>query len=159
MDQVKSLLPQVGRVEQLGGDSDTTCWRAFDRNDNLIAYAFTAIVPEAATDEIDMEDMDRYQIVGMLDPSDYKVIALDIALDPSGPDKPWEIKITEREFEQQYLGLTAEEIWLSPDGKIDAITDATLSSTWVTQAIRQKVLEIIDRATAVQRGSGAPERV
>jgi uncharacterized protein with FMN-binding domain len=35
---------------------------------------------------------------------------------------------------------------LSPDGKIDAITDATLSSTWITDGIRQKVQEIIEKA-------------
>ena len=33
-----------------------------------------------------------------------------------------------------------------PDGKIDAVTEATLSSTWIADGIRGKVEEIIKTA-------------
>jgi hypothetical protein len=56
--------------------------------------------------------------------------------------------VTEPGFEKQFIGLTVEEVNLSPDGKIDAITDATLSSTWITDGIRQKVQEIVEKAKA-----------
>ena len=56
------------------------------------------------------------------------------------------MEITEPDIEKQYIGLAVEEIDLSPDGKIDAITDATLSSTWITDAIREKVSDIIGRS-------------
>jgi len=46
------------------------------------------------------------------------------------------------------MGLPVEEIDLSPDGKIDAITDSTLSSTWVTDAIRERVREIMKKTKA-----------
>jgi hypothetical protein len=54
--------------------------------------------------------------------------------------------VTEPGFENRFIGLTVEEVNLSPDGKIDAITDATLSSTWITDGIRGKVEEIIKKA-------------
>jgi len=60
--------------------------------------------------------------------------------------EPWTMEVTEPGFENRFIGLTVEEVNLSPDGKIDAITDATLSSTWITDGIRQKVQEIIERA-------------
>jgi hypothetical protein len=62
--------------------------------------------------------------------------------------EPWTIDVTEPGFEKQFIGLMVEEVNLSPDGKIDAITDATLSSTWITDGIRQKVQEIIEKAKA-----------
>ena len=68
---------------------------------------------------------------------------IDISLHPDGPEDPWTTEIAEPEFEGQYIGLTVEEIDLSPDGKIDAVTDATLSSTWLTDVIREKVVEYI----------------
>jgi hypothetical protein len=93
-----------------------------------------------------MQEMDKYQVFGIVDPKEYKIIALDITIHPAGPEEPWATEITEPEFEKQYIGLTVEEIDLSPDGKIDAITDSTLSSTWVTNAIREKVQGIIKKA-------------
>ena len=93
----------------------------------------------------DMEEMDKYQVVGIVDTKEYRIINLDISLHPEGPEEPWTTEITEPEFEKQYIGLTLEEIDLSPDGKIDAITDATLSSTWITDAIQEKVSELLKR--------------
>ena len=120
-------------------------WEAYDESGSLIGYAFAAAVPEVVPDIPDMEEMDKYQVVGIVDAKEYKIINIDISLDPEGPKEPWTLEITEPEFESQYIGLTVKEIDLVPDGKIDAITDATLSSTWITDAIREKVTGIIKR--------------
>jgi len=146
MERFKRLLPEIARMTPLAGDEAMNVWEAYDESDSIIAYAFTAIVPEVVPDIPDMEEMDKYQVDGVVDPNDYKMINIDISLHPEGPEEPWTMEITEREFEKQYIGLVVEEIDLAPDGKIDAITDATLSSTWITDAIREKVSKIIDRS-------------
>lgn len=145
MDRFKTLIPQLGRIEPLGGEGQTNCWEAYDKAGGLIGYAFAAVAPEAAADAAELEDMDRYAIVGLVSSGDYKVIALDVSLAPGSSDNPWDPRITGPEFENQYVGLTAEEIRLSPEGRIDAISDATLSSRWVTEAVHQRVKDIIER--------------
>ncbi len=54
-------------------------------------------------------------------------------------------KITESSFTDQFKGLSASDIALSSEGgKIDAITGATISSRAVVDAIREKMVEVID---------------
>jgi hypothetical protein len=148
MERFARLSPDIARIEPVASEGETICWEAYDKSGALIGYAFAGDVPEAAADLEETEEMDKYQVVGLVDPKEYKIIALDISIHPQGPEEPWAESITEPEFERQYIGLTVEEIDLSPDGKIDAITDATLSVTWVTDAIREKIEEIIKRTTA-----------
>ena len=148
MEAFTQLLPEIAQMKPVASDGETIYWEAYDKSGSLIAYAFAAVVPEAAADVEEMEEMDKYQVLGLVDPKEYKIIALDISLHPLGPEEPWTTEITEPEFEGQYIGLTVEEIDLSPDGKIDAITDATLSVTWVTDAVRERISEIIKRTTA-----------
>lgn len=133
-------------MKPLAGAETMNVWEAYDESDSLLGYAFTAIVPEVVPDIPDMEEMDKYQVDGILDPNEYKMINIDISLHPEGPEEPWTMEITEPEFERQFIGLTVEDIDLTPDGKIDAITDATLSSTWITDAIREKVSDIIGKS-------------
>jgi hypothetical protein len=148
MERFTRLLPEIAQMNPVASDGETICWEAYDKSGLLIGYAFAADVPEAVADVEEMQEMDKYQVLGIVDPKEYKIIALDISIHPEGPEEPWATEITEPEFEKQYIGLTVEEIDLSPDGKIDAITDSTLSSTWVTNAIREKVQEIIKKAKA-----------
>jgi len=55
-------------------------------------------------------------------------------------------KITEEAFTAQFIGLGTDEIVLSKDnGKIDAITGATISSRAVTEAIQEKMIETVER--------------
>ena len=55
-------------------------------------------------------------------------------------------RITEEVFAGQFTGLETGDIALSRDGgKIDAITGATISSRAVTEAIQEKMIEIIER--------------
>ena len=146
MERFKRLLPEIARIKPFAGDEGMDFWEAYDESGSLIGYTFAAAVPEVVPDIPDMEEMDKYQVVGIMDAKEYKILNIDISLDPEGPDEPWTMEITEPEFERQYIGLTVEEIDLAPDGKIDAITDATLSSTWITDAIREKVTGLIKRA-------------
>ena len=143
VDTFKRLLPEVVRIEPLAGSEGLDFWKAYDAAGGLLGYAFTANVPETIPDIPGMDEMDRYLVAGIVDSKDYTIINVQIELDPEGPADPWTMEICEPVFLEQYVGLTVEEIDLSPDGKIDAITDATLSSTWVTSAVRDKVSDIL----------------
>jgi hypothetical protein len=145
MEDFKRLLPQIEQIKQLTGDGEIDCWEVYDGAGNLIGYAFSKEIPEAVADIPGVEDMDRYRVFGILDPKEYKIINLDIAIHPEMTKEPWTMDVTEPGFEKQFIGLSVEEVNLSPDGKIDAITDATLSSTWITDGIRGKVQEIIEK--------------
>jgi hypothetical protein len=146
MEDFKRLLPQIAQMRQLAGDGEIVCWEAYDESGQLIGYAFAKEIPEAVADIPGAEDMDKYQVFGIIDPKEYKIINLDIAIHPEMVKEPWTMEVTEPGFEKQFIGLMVEEVNLSPDGKIDAITDATLSSTWITDGIRGKVEEIIKKA-------------
>jgi hypothetical protein len=148
MERFKKVLPGIAKIEPMDGDGEAICWKAYDEAGALLGYAFVMDIPESLPDIPGMEEMDKYIVTGVIDPAEYKITALDISLHPEGPPEPWDIRITESEFEGQYIGLTIEEIDLSPDGKIDAITDASLSSTWITDALRERVREIVSKAQA-----------
>jgi hypothetical protein len=145
MEDFKRLLPQIAQLKQLADNGEIVCWEAFDGSGELLGYAFTKEIPEAVANIPGAEDMDRYRVFGILDPKEYKIINLDIAIHPEMTKEPWTMDVTEPGFEKQFIGLRVEEVNLSPDGKIDAITDATLSSTWITDGIRDKVQEIIGK--------------
>ncbi|MEW6663625.1 MAG: FMN-binding protein [Thermodesulfobacteriota bacterium] len=147
MEKFKRLLPEVERMEPLAGGEGPDFWKAYDASGTLLGYAFAAKVPETIPDIPGMDEMDRYIVAGMVDPKEHKIINVEISLDPEGPAEPWTKEITGPAFQKQYVGLTMNEIDLSPDGKIDAITDATMSSTWITNAIRDKVSEVLKRVT------------
>src|SRR4030042_2559411 len=148
MEDLKRLLPQIAEMKQLVSDGEIICWEAYDGSGKLIGYAFAKDIPEAVADIPGVEDMDRYQVFGIIDPKEHKIINLDIAIHPEMTKEPWTMEVTEPGFENRFIGLAVEEVNLSPDGKIDAITAATLSSTWITDGIRQKVQEIIEKAKA-----------
>lgn len=145
MERLKRLLPGIAGIRPLGGEEGLDFWEAYDGSGKLIGYAFAAKVPEVVPDIPDMDEMDVYQVYGVVDPAEHKILNIEISLHPDGPEEPWTMEITEPEFTNQYIGLTVEEIDLSPDGKIDSVTDATLSSTWITDAIRDKVSKILKR--------------
>ena len=148
IEDFRRLLPQIAELKQLVSDGEIVCWEAYDGSGKLIGFAFVKDIPEAVADIPGAEDMDRYQVFGIVDPREYKMINLDIAIHPEMTKEPWTMDVAEPAFEKQFMGLMVEEVNLSPDGKIDAITDATLSSTWITDGIRQKVQEIIEKAKA-----------
>ncbi len=143
MEIFKQLLPQIAQIKPLTSNAEIVCWEAYDEAGTLLEYAFAKDVPELGADFPGIEDMDKYQVAGIVDTKEYKIINIDISLHPEGPEEPWTTEITEPKFKKQYVGLTVKEIELAPDGKIDAISEATLSSNWITTAIRDKLEEII----------------
>jgi len=57
------------------------------------------------------------------------------------------MKVTEEWFEQQFSGLTLDDLWLKVDdenGKVDGITAATISSRATTEAVREGLIEFKD---------------
>ncbi len=151
MEEFKRLLPQITRIEQLAGDGGILCWKAYEESGRLIGYAFVKDIPETVPDIPGADEMDRYRVFGIIDPVEYKIVNLDIVLHPEMTRDPWSIEVIEPDFERKFIGLSVREIGLSPDGKIDAVSEATLSSTWITDAIREKVEEIV-RKTKTKTG-------
>jgi hypothetical protein len=143
LENFLKLIPEIAQLKPLVKDKDIGCWKAYDKAGKLLGYAFSVDAPEMVAGIGDDQEMDKYRIFGVVDPEEYKIIALDITLHPEGPKEPWALEVTEPRFEKQYLGLTLKEIELSPDGKIDAISESTMSSNFVTGAIRQRVENII----------------
>ncbi len=148
IEDFRRLWPQIAGLKQLVSDGELLCWEAYDGSGKLIGFAFAKDIPEAVAEIPGADDMDKYRVFGIVDPEEYRMINLDIAIHPEMTKEPWSMEVTEPGFEKQFIGLTVEEVNLSPDGKIDAITDATLSSTWITDGIRQKVQEIVEKAKA-----------
>ncbi len=132
-------------MRELSSGGEIVCWEALDSDGRLIGYAFAKDIPEAVAEIPGADEMDRYQVFGIIDPQEFKIVNLEVTMHPEMAKEPWTTEITEPDFGRQFLGLTGEQINLSPDGKIDAITDATLSSTWITTGIRDKVEEIVKR--------------
>ncbi len=146
MEDFKRLLPEIAELKELADDGEIVCLEAYNGSGKLIGFAFAKDIPEAVADIPGADDMDKYRVFGIVDPKEYKIINLDITIHPEMTKDPWTMDVAEPGFEKQFIGLKVEEVNLSPDGKIDSITDATLSSTWITDGIRQKVQEIIEKA-------------
>lgn len=145
MEIFKTLYPKITSMKEIIDQNELVCWEAFDDKGELIGYAFSKDVPEAIESIPGMEEMDRYRVYGIVDPVDFKIINIDITLHPDMAKEPWSEELIGEGFEKRFIGLKCEEIHLKPDGKIDAITDATLSSTWLTDGIRGKIEEIIKK--------------
>lgn len=139
----KSLLPKIFKIKEIVNKDEVICWETYDENGELLGYAFVKDIPETIEGIPGMEEMDRYRVYGIIDPLDYKVINIDIAIHPEMAKEPWSEELIGENFEKRFIGIQCEEINLAPDGKIDAITEATISSKWLTDGIRNKVEEII----------------
>ena len=94
-DRFTQLLPEVAQTKPVVDDDETIYLEAYDKSGSLIGYAFEAVVPEAAADIVEMTDMDKYQIQCIVDPKEYKIIALDISIHPDSPEEVWAEAIAE----------------------------------------------------------------
>jgi len=127
------IIPNAASFKPVVKDGETIYYEAYDEGGALIGYAF---VTEATA------PTDKLEIVGFVD-LDYKVVAVDIEALSS---KLWKKEICEKEFEQQFSGLSVGELALTKDGgKVDGVTGATMSSRAVTEAIKAKVQEIMQK--------------
>ena len=130
--KVKRLLPDAADFKPVGKDGIVIYYEAFDKVGMVIGYAFVtrAYAPT-----------DRLEIVGVVN-LDYEVLAIDVEPLPRYPELH-DATITQPAFEDEFAGLSAKDLNLSPKGKIDAITGATVSSDAVTEAVRDKLQEIM----------------
>lgn len=132
---VGKCLPQAYVFTPVLKDGQVLYYEIYDQKNKLIAYGFKAIVepPKTLTDHL--------IITGLVD-LDYRIIAVNISSKEGS--ELWNKKIVEPDFEKEFQGLTFEDLKLSSEGgKVDAITGATVSSSAVVEAIKEKIYEII----------------
>jgi len=149
LERFQQILPEIARIKRVAEDGETAYWEAYDESGALVGFAFYLEVPESQPDLPEVEEFDKYEVLGIVNP-EFKIVSLDIAPHPEGPKDMWAGAVIESKFKEQFLGLSAEEVKLSPEGKIDAVAEGTISSTLVTNAIRGKIDEISEGA------AGAP---
>jgi len=138
-DKFKQMLAEIDRIKRVADrESGESYWEVYDNAGTLLGYAFYLEVPETPPATEDAAEFDKYEVWGITG-LDLKVSALEITPHPAGPEKLWAEGIVEPEFAKQFVGLGCEEIRLSPEWKIDAITDGTISSKLVTEAIRKQI--------------------
>ena len=145
LERFQQILPEIARIKRVAEDGETVYWEAYDESGALIGFAFYLEVPESQPDLPDIEEFDKYEVLGIVN-LDCKIVTLDIAPHPDGPKDMWAGAVVESKFKEQFLELSAEEVKLSPEGKIDAVAEGTISSTLVTNAIRGKLDEISEGA-------------
>lgn len=131
-ERFKKLFPEAFDFSPVMKEGEIVYYEIYDAQGMLIGYGFheRAYAPT-----------DRLVLTGIVD-LNYRIKAIDI--DKMKPDiHLHNEKIIEPEFENQFIGLTIEEIKISPEGRIDAISGATISSESVVDAIRNSIKNII----------------
>lgn len=132
------LFPRAASFNPVMEGEKLLYYEVYDSRNVLVGYAFMIKV---------LTCPDMLKVYGVVD-LNYKVIAIDV--EPSEEDIPhnyvswWSRQVSSNEFEEQFDGLTLEELYIDRDGgKVHAISGATLSSKAVTEAIRRKISAII----------------
>lgn len=126
------LLPEAAEFKSVVRDERVIYYEAYDKAGSLIGYTFITKAYGPS---------DGMEIVGIVN-LDYRVEVIDVEPLPERPHL-YNPLIGEADFEDQFIGLSVDELFLSPEGKIDAITGATISSKAVTDAIKEKIEEIL----------------
>lgn len=124
------VMPDVAEFTPVGGEEQPIYYEAYDDAGNLVGYAFF-VEKEGCQGPI--------LLAGAID-LDYNVIAIKVVRHSETPGLGARIK--ETAFQSQLIGLSTGDLYLSPEGKVDAITGATISSTAVVDAMRNKIEEI-----------------
>jgi len=115
-------------------------WGLF-ADEEKIGYGFILKAPDQAFGVPETEEFDMYTVTGILD-LDFKLRTLDITLHEDYKGDLWAVGIDEAPYKEQYIGLETAKMKLSPDGDIDAISGSTISSKTVTDAIRERIIEM-----------------
>lgn len=128
-DKFKELFPIAYDFISVMKDGKIMYYEIYDAEGMLVGYGFHERV---------YAPTDRLTVTGIID-LDYRIKVIDV--EKLKPDiHVLNEKILKPDFENQFIGLTIEEMNLSPEGKIDAVSGATISSTLIVETIR-KVLE------------------
>jgi len=130
-EKFKRLLPDAVDFKPVGKDGKVIYYEGYNNKGILIGYAFGARA---------YAETDKLEIVGIVD-LDYRVVAIDV--EPLPGTGLVRLGIAQPAFDHEFVGLSVKELHLSPDGKVDAVTGATMSSAAVTDAIREKIEEIM----------------
>lgn len=110
-------------------------YEVYDARNVLIGYAFVIKV---------LTCPDMLKVYGVVD-LNYNVVGIDVmpSEEVSYPTW-WSRQVSDVEFEEQFHGLSVEELHIDRDGgKVHAVSGATLSSRSVTEAIGKKILAIV----------------
>lgn len=132
------LVPEASSFKPvIGAENIPIYFEIYDSAGKLIGFAFYIEEVKSISD--------KYKIWGALD-LDYKILSIKIEAKAIMPgEEPWFKKDDLSRFMDEFRGLSVDEIKLSEeDGKVDAITGATLSSRLITDTIRSKVKEVIE---------------
>jgi electron transport complex protein RnfG len=132
---LETILPQIMPEATnfrpvIGGSGEVVYYEAYDDAGKLVGYAFF-VKKEGFKGPI--------LIAGAID-LDYKVTAIKVVRQQETAGLG--ARIREPGFQHQFIGASVEDLHLSPEGKIDAITGATISSQAVTDAMRNKIENI-----------------
>ena len=128
--QFTQLLPSAATFKPVGQNGVVIFYEAYDSTGMQLGYAFNTSA-QATSDDL--------QVLGIVD-LNYTIVAVNIS--PVSGGHLWRQSIAQPAFENQFVGLSVNEIQPAPAGKIDAITGATESSDAVIAAISQQVMEI-----------------
>jgi hypothetical protein len=137
LEKFQLLNPRVTKIKIHSENDRVLGWELFADGER-IGYGFNMKVPDQVLDVPDTEEFDIYEVTGILD-TDFKIDCLDIVVHEDFNGILWAEDIVKDAYKNQYLGLTAAQLLLPPNGAVDAITGSTISSNTVTNAIRKKL--------------------
>lgn len=133
----QSLLPNASKFYPVMKNDEVLYYRAYSSDDKLVGYAFETKV---------YAPTERFLVYVAVDPS-FKIIAIDVEQAPDSMTM-MNPRILTSDFENQFIGLSANDLALSPEGKIDAVTGATISSGAIVDAVKNTIIEIMQREKA-----------
>jgi Na+-translocating ferredoxin:NAD+ oxidoreductase RnfG subunit len=113
----QALLPNASKFYPVMKNDVVLYYRAYSSDNKLVGYSFETKV---------YAPTDRFLVYVAVDPS-FKIVAIDVEQAPDSITM-MNPRILTSDFENQFIGLSANDLALSPEGKIDAVTGATISS-------------------------------
>jgi hypothetical protein len=138
-DKFKQMFEGVESIKRIVAENAAqSYWEVYDSGKNLLGYAFYLEVPETPPQTEDSAEFDKYEVWGITNLR-LEMKALEITPHPEGPEKLWAEGVVEPKYAGQFLGLSSDDIRLSPGGKIDAVTDGTISSKLIVEAIKRQL--------------------
>jgi len=131
-DLLLRMVPGSATVKPVLGENDEALYyEAYDSSGMLVGYVFTTTV---------YGRNGPISLVGGVD-LNYRVTGIEILSQSETPALG--ARIVEPQFTEQFVGLSTQNLELTTrGGRIHGITGATISSTAVTRAMREKIEEI-----------------
>lgn len=135
--EIAKKIPGAARFNPVIDGDKIVYYEVYNSRNILIGYAFRVRVVTCP---------DVLIVTGVID-LNYNVIAVDVEPSrdlPWGYPTWWTRAVDSPDFEEQFSGLSVQELYLDRDGgKVHAVSGATLSSRAITEAFRKKIETII----------------